>query len=111
MSSFPQNQRKLTEPITFNNNISLRNSLEKENNKKLKSHKSLNKLGRKKTVSFSTNISIINVDNWKSYNIDVSEVGGCMAWDAKKNEEKRKKHEEEEKKKKLEEDGCQCIIY
>ena len=109
MSSFQPIQKALTQPISFNNNISLRNTL--ENNKTLTSHKSLNKLGRKKTVSFSTNISIINVDNWKSYNIDVSEVGGCIAWDAKKNEEKRRKQEEEERKKKLEEDGCQCIIY
>ena len=109
MSSFQPIQRRLTEPISLNNNISLGNPL--DNTQKLTSHKSLNKFGRKKTVSFSTNISIINVDNWKSYNIDVSEVGGCMAWDAKKNEEKRKKKEEEERKKKLEEDGCQCIIY
>ena len=106
MSSSPPTQRSLssTQPISVNNNI-LGNSLE---NNKLASHKSLNKFGRKKTVSFSTNISIINVDNWKSYNIDVSESGGCMAWDMKKNEEKRR---EKEKKKKLKEDGCQCIIY
>ena len=25
---------------------------------------------------------------WKEYNVDVSETGGCMAWDAKKYEEK-----------------------
>ena len=106
MASFTPMQKSLssTQPISFNNSI--RNSLLEE--KQLGSHKSLNKLGRKKTVSFSTSISIINVDNWKSYNIDVSETGGCFAWDMKKKEEKRK--EEENRKKQKEEDGCTCII-
>ena len=107
MASFTPIQKSLssTQPISFNNSI--RNSLIEE--KQLGSHKSLNKLGRKKTVSFSTNISIINVDNWKSYNIDVSEVGGCLAWDMKKNEERRKE-KENKKKKEEKEDGCTCII-
>ena len=87
---------------------SLRNSLQEE--KKLSNHKSLNKFGRKKTVSFSTNISIINVENWKNYNTDVSEKG-CWDWDLKKNEEKRLKEEEERKKRKEEKDGCQCAIW
>ena len=91
--------RRKKEFIKFNNNFT--NSFS--------NGKSLNTFGRKKTVSFSNKISIINVDNWKSYNIDVSEVGGCMAWDMKKNEEKRL--EEERRKKKLEEDGCHCNIF
>ena len=94
-----------TQPTIADN--SLKNILQDEKN--LNKHCSLNKLGRKKTVSFSTNINIINVDNWKSYNIDVSETGGCLAWDMKKNEERRK--EEQKKKKKEEEDGCVCIVY
>ncbi len=106
MSSFTQMQKSLSSTQPFSVNNSVRNSL--QNEKKLVSHKSLNKLGRKKTVSFSTNISIIKVDNWKSYNVDVSEVGGCMAWDMKKNEERRK---ELERQKKKEEEGCECIIW
>ena len=103
MSSEKPIQRSLSciQPIQFNNQPSLL----KESG--LKSHKSLNKLGRKKTVSFSNSVSIINVDCWKKYNIDVSESGGCFAWDCNKNKEK----EEEEKKKKEKEDGCVCIIF
>ena len=94
-----------TEQSSYNN---IRNSLKEE--KKLANHKSLNKLGRKKTVSFSTNISIINVENWKKFNIDVSEKG-CWDWDIKKNEEKKRKEEEERRKRKEEKDGCQCTIW
>ncbi len=94
-----------TQPTIVDNNI--KNIIQDGN--KLSRHCSLNKLGRKKTVSFSANINIINVDSWKRYNIDVSETGGCLAWDMKKNEERRK--EEEKKKKKEEKDGCQCIVY
>ena len=101
MSTLEQIQRSLSTPINIVNNLGV------ENEKKISRKKSLNKLGRKKTVSFSNNISIINVDSWKNYNIDVSESGGCMAWDIRKNEEKRA--EEEKKRKKLEEEGC-CII-
>ena len=95
MSSQPLMQKSLSTTFPTSINKSFTNSF--LNEKPLASHKSLNKFGRKKTVSFSNKISIINVDNWKSYNIDVSEVGGCMAWDMKKKEEKRL---EEEKKKK-----------
>ena len=95
-----------TEQSTYINNF--RNSLKEE--KKLESHKSLNKFGRKKTVSFSTNISIINVENWKKFNTDVSEKG-CWDWDIKKNEEKKRQEEEERRKRKKEEDGCQCTIW
>ena len=96
-----------TEQSSYINDF--RNSLQEE--KKLANHKSLNKFGRKKTVSFSTNISIINVENWKKFNIDVSEKG-CWDWDIKKNEEKRRKEEEEERRKRKEEkDGCQCTIW
>ena len=106
MSEFTLLQRSQSLNVpSFNNNNNLRFSL--GNEKKLLSHKSLNKLGRKKTVSFSNSISIVNVDNWKSYNIDVSESGGCMAWDQKKNEQKRL---EEERRKKQVEEGCQCIL-
>ena len=103
MSTEKPIQRSLSciQPIQLNN----KPSFLKESG--LKSHKSLNKLGRKKTVSFSNSVSIINVDCWKKYNIDVSESGGCFAWDYKKNKEK----EEEEKKKKEKEDGCICIIF
>ena len=110
MSSFTTIQRSqsFSQPIVFNNNC-LKNSLGDEN--MLNRRKSLNKLGRKKTVSFSTGISIVEVEKWKKYNVDVSEVGGCMPWDAKKNEERRKKAEEEERQRKKNEDGCQCIMY
>ena len=64
MSSNKLIRRNLTGPI-ISNNTSLTNILETE--PKLETRKSLKKLGRKKTVSFSTNISIIKVDNWKSY--------------------------------------------
>ena len=74
----------------------------------MKSHKSSNLFGRKKTVSFNNNVSVVNVEKWKCYNIDVSESGGCIAWDAKKNEEKRR---QEERKKKQNEDGCICVIF
>ena len=50
------------------------------------------------------------MEKLSKYNIDVSEVGGCMEWDIKKKEERRKKAEEE-RKKKLKEDGCECIVY
>ena len=107
MSDLTLIQRSLscTQPIQ-NNNIKQNFSL--SNPTTLKSHRSLKKLGRKKTVSFSTGISIIDVDCWKKYNVDVSE-SGCLAWDNKKNQEKREK--EEAKKKKEKEDGCACIIF
>ncbi len=100
MSILTPIHRSLTQTSDKLNNIGL------ENGQKLTKRKSSNKLGRKKSVSFSTNISIIKVDCWKKYNADVSE-SGCLAWDIKKNEEKRR---EEEKRKKKEEEGC-CIIY
>ena len=100
-----QRSQSFSQPMNYNN--CLRNSLGNDN--MLTKRKSLNKFGRKKTVSFSTGISIVEVEKWKKYNVDVSETGGCMAWDAKKNEERRKA--EEAKKRKKEEDGCQCIIY
>ena len=103
-----QRSQSFSQPISFNNNC-LKNSLGNEN--MLNRRKSLNKLGRKKTVSFSTGISIVEVEKWKKYNVDVSEVGGCMAWDAKKNEERRRKKEEEERQRKKQEDGCECIVY
>ena len=95
--------------LSCNQTIQFKNNQNKSliNESGLKSHKSLNKLGRKKTVSFSTGITIINVDNWKKYNIDVSESEGCFAWDKEKNKEKR----EEAKKKKEKEDGCVCIAF
>ena len=98
-------QRSLSfnQPLSYNNK---KNSFVNES--AIKSHKSENRFGRKKTVSFSKNIDIINVDNWKCYNIDVSETKGCFAWDQGKNEKKLK---EEIKQKKKEEDGCICIIY
>ena len=54
-------------------------------------HQSLSKMGKKrKTVSFNGGVSIVNVEKWKKYNIDVSSSGGCLAWDSVKNEEKNK---------------------
>ena len=108
MSNFTQMQRSLscTQPIQFNNNDN--KSLSFTNESGLNRRKSLNKLGRKKTVSFSNSISIINVDSWKRYNIDVSESGGCLAWDYNKN---KQKEEEEKKRRKQNEDGCVCVIY
>ncbi len=105
MSNSQLIQRSLSfnQPMSYNN----KNNIFIEETP-LKSHKSLNRLGRKKTVSFSENIDIINVDNWKCYNIDVSETNGCFSWDKSKNEIKRK---EVEKKNKKKEDGCICIIY
>ena len=105
-STIIQRSQSFSQPINYNN--CLKDSLGNDN--MLERRKSLNKLGRKKTVSFSTGISIVEVEKWKEYNVDVSETGGCMAWDAKKYEERRKAKEEQNKKKK-EEDGCQCIIY
>ena len=104
MSNLTPIQRSYScvQPIQFNKNFSLISETG------LKNRKSLNKFGRKKTVSFSNNVSIINVDSWKKYNIDVSESGGCLAWDYNKN---KQKEEEEKKKKKKDEDGCICIIY
>ena len=107
MSNLTPMQRSLscTQPIQFNNN---NKNLSFTNESGLNRRKSLNKLGRKKTVSFSNSISIINVDSWKRYNIDVSESGGCLAWDYNKN---KQKEEEEKKRRKQNEDGCVCIIY
>ena len=101
-SAFTPIQRSLTATSYTLNNLGL------EKDQKLTNHRSSNKsLRRKKSVSFSTNVSIIHVDSWKKYNVDVSESGGCTAWDIKKNEEKRL---EEEKRKKKEEESC-CKIY
>ena len=88
---------------TIQRSISLMEPLSNNNEKR----KSLKSFGRKKTVSFSTGISIIDVEKWKKYNCDVSAVGGCSSWDIKKNEEQRKIIEKKEK----EEDGCVCIIF
>ena len=101
MYEFTPIHRSITQKSINLNNSGL------DNGQPILKCKSSDKLGRKKSVSFSTNVSIIKVDNWKKYNVDVSESGGCSAWDIKKNEEKRK---EEEKRKKKEEEGC-CIIY
>ncbi len=108
MSDMTSIQRSLScsQPIQVNG-INKNLSLISESG--LKSHKSCNKLGRKKTVSFSNGVSIINVDSWKKYNIDVSESGGCLAWDYNKIKEKEKENEEQKKKQK--EEGCVCIIY
>ena len=81
-----------------------------ENENKLGSHKSLNKFGRKKSVSFSRNIDIVNVDSYKSFNVDVS-ITGCLEWDRKKIEERKKKEEEEKRKREEKEEGCTCIIF
>ena len=89
----------------FQRSISLIEPLSKGNEQKMCCHKSLKPLTKKKTVSFSTGISIIDVEKWKKYNVDVSTVGGCSSWDIKKNEEK---YQEERKREK--EDGCVCII-
>ena len=94
--------------LSFNPTIQNNKNLSLINTSSLKTHKSLSKLGRKKTVSFSTNVSIINVECWKSYNMDVSESGGCFAWDINKKTEKEK---EKENKKKEKEDGCVCMIF
>ena len=108
MSDLTLIQRSLScnQPIQNNN---IKQNLSLANSTTLKSHKSLKKLGRKKTVSFSTGISIIDVEKWKNYNVDVSAVGGSSSFDIKKNEEK--KEIEEPKKKKEKEDGCVCIIF
>ena len=106
MSNMTQIQRSFScNPIQFNNNQSSSTA----NSSTIKKHKSMNKLGRKKTVSFSNSISIINVDCWKRYYIDVSESGGCMAWDNNKKRQEREK--EMEKKKREKEDGCACIMF
>ena len=64
-------------------------------NSAMSRHQSLSKMGKKrKTVSFNGGVSVVNVEKWKKYNIDVSSSGGCMAWDYAKNEEKRKLMEE-----------------
>ena len=106
MSNMTPIQRSFSyNPIQFNNNQSSSTT----NTSTLKSHKSLNKLGRKKTVSFSNSISIINVDCWKKYNIDVSESGGCLAWGNNKRKEEREK--EMARKKKEKEDGCTCTMF
>ena len=101
MYEFNPIHRSLTQKSTNLNNLGL------DNGQTILKRKSSGRLGRKKSVSFSTNVSIIKVDSWKKYNVDVSESGGCSSWDIRKNEEKRK---EEEKRKKKEEEGC-CIIY
>ena len=91
----------------FQRSISLIEPLSKGNEQKINSAKTLKQFGRKKTVSFSTGINIIDVQNWKKYNVDVSKEGGCSTWDIKKNEEKAKLEEEKRKK---QEDGCVCIM-
>ena len=93
--------------MSLQRSISLIEPLSKGNEQKINASKSLKQFGRKKTVSFSTGISIIDVEKWKDYNVDVSKEGGCSSWDIKKIEEKAKLEEEKRKK---EEDGCVCII-
>ena len=75
-------------------------------------NQSLKKLNKKRrTVSFSRDVDIINVDSWKKYNFDVLDRGGCMAWDEKKLKEQKEQHEKElALKKQQKEEGCQCII-
>ena len=91
---------------TFQRSRSLMEPLSTGNEEKVNIRKTLRPLGKKKTVSFSTGISIIDVENWKKHNVDVSTIGGCDSWDIKKREEKLK----EERKKEKQEDGCTCII-
>ena len=102
MSTLTPMQRSLSccQPIQFNNkkNLSLTNETG------LKSHKSLNKSIKKEDNDYEKCLSVIA----GLYNIDVSESGGCLAWDYNKN---KQKEEEEKKKKKKNEDGCICIIY
>ena len=86
---------------------SLNEPLSKGNQQIINNDKSLKKFGRKKTVSFSTGISIIDVEKWKKYNVDVSTSGGCSSWDIKKNEEIYNKQQEKGYKN---EEGCVCII-
>ena len=79
MSSYGTISRSNTGISTYSN---LGNSMGRQS--------SLYKMGKKrKTVSFNGGISVVNVEKWKKYNIDVSSSGGCMAWDLGKNEEKR----------------------
>ena len=85
--------------------ISLKEPLSNGNENKVNCRKSLKSFGKKKTVSFSTT-SIIDVEKWKKYNMDVSQ-GGCSSWDIKKNEELY----EEQRKKEKEKDGCVCLIF
>ena len=92
----------------FHRSISVIEPLSKGNEEKINPRKSLKQFGKKKTVSFSTGISIIDVEKWKNYNVDVSTVGGCSSWDIKKNEERMK---EEQQRRKKNEDGCVCIIF
>ena len=93
--------------IKIHKTISLIEPLSKENQQILNNDKPLKKFGRKKTVSFSKGISIIDVEKWKKYNVDVSAVGGCSSWDIKKNEEKYNKQQA----KRFQEEGCVCIIF
>ena len=79
----------------------------KGNQQIISSSNSLKKLLKKKSVSFSTGISIIDVEKWKHYNVDVSAVGGCSSWDIKKNEEKYNNQHSKRNK----EEGCVCIIF
>ena len=85
--------------------VSLIEPLSNDKGKEINRNKSLTQFGRKKSVSFSTR-TIVDVEKWKKYNVDVSAVGGCSSWDIKKNEEKY-----EEKRNKNKEDGCVCIIF
>lgn len=89
----------------FHRSNSLNEPLSKGNQQIINNDRQLKKFGRKKTVSFSTGISIIDVEKWKNYNVDVSAVGGCSSWDIKKNEEMYR-----EQQKKNKEEGCVCII-
>ena len=90
----------------FHRSISLIEPLSKGNQQIINNDKPLKKFGRKKTVSFSTGISIIDVEKWKKYNVDVSAVGGCSSWDIQKNEDLYK----EQQSKRNKEEGCVCII-
>lgn len=53
----------------FVNNNSNQNKSQNRNNKS------------KKRVTFTDKIEIIPIENWKSFNIDVSLSGGCKEWD------------------------------
>ena len=97
--------------INLEKSISIIEPLSLGNENKMNLYKpKLNKLGKKKTVSFSTGVSIIDVEKWKHYNADVSKEGGCSTWDIRKNEERYKKKEEEERRKKTE-NGCVCLVF
>ena len=93
MSNYPTNQ---------NSFISNNNKINKNNNDELPRLGRKKASGKKKSVSFSNNIQVTEVENWKKYNTDVSQENEYI---------KLKREVEKYKALQKKENECCCNIF